>query len=549
MGIKRGTMKFPFFKSMLVAGALMLAWNCTDNTTVNPANLIPNMAENVQVLDQDGQKYYITEDGSVFDEQWNAVGHYADRKITDDDGNPIVENIDDENLSDVKVVTTDDGQKLVVDGDGKVTDTEGNDVGKVDDNGDIVDNNGDIIAENPNKTTESSAEASNPTSTANQQTVTSSASNGGNNNQNNNTTSSASNGGNNNQNNNTTSSASNGSNNQTQNSTASTNCEGKCYDSVSKKCVEYWAQGLTGAHGEQYSYNNECVLQCWHDPNQKACADLGVASNPNTNPNPNPNPGQSSSSQQQQVPSSSSQQQQQQQPSSASQYSGSAQLPKVIDGNEKTGYATRYWDSCKPHCAWSGKGGPIARTCQTNGVSQASVDDASVCDGGNAGTCFDQTPQIVNDTIAYAFAATPGGGNDCGKCYMLTFTGNGSSSKGSSTPSSNSKIKGKHLIVMASNVGYDVGGGQFDLMIPGGGPGAFNGCGKMNISCAGAQYGGFLTTCNFDKNCLINMCKQEYSNSSLQNGCLFLANWMEGADNPEVKYVQVECPSALTAKY
>ena len=55
-------MKFPFFKSMLVAGALMLAWNCTDNTTVNPANLIPNMAENVQVLDQDGQKYYITED-------------------------------------------------------------------------------------------------------------------------------------------------------------------------------------------------------------------------------------------------------------------------------------------------------------------------------------------------------------------------------------------------------------------------------------------------------------------------------------------------------
>ena len=39
MGIKRGTMKFPFFKSMLVAGALMLAWNCTDNTTVNPVHL------------------------------------------------------------------------------------------------------------------------------------------------------------------------------------------------------------------------------------------------------------------------------------------------------------------------------------------------------------------------------------------------------------------------------------------------------------------------------------------------------------------------------
>ena len=507
-------MKFPFFKSLLVAGALMLAWNCTDNTAVNPANLIPNMAENVQVLDQGGQKYYITPDGRVFDEQWNAVGHYADGKITDDDGNPIVENIDDENLSDVKVVTTDDGQKLVVDGDGKVTDTEGNDVGKVDDNGDIVDNNGDIIAENPNKTTESSAAASNPTSNANQQTVTSSASNGGNNNQN------------------------------------STNCEGKCYDSVSKKCVEYWAQGLTGAHGEQYSYNNECVLQCWHDPTFKACADLGVSSNPNTNPDPNPNPGQSSSSQQQQVPSSSSQQQQQQQPSSASQYSGSAQLPKVIDGNKKHGYATRYWDSCKPHCAWSGKGGPVARTCQTNGVSQASVDDASVCDGGNAGTCFDQTPQIVNDTIAYAFAATPGGGNDCGKCYMLTFTGTGASATGTPTDEHHQKIKGKHLIVMANNIGYDVGNNQFDLMIPGGGPGKYNGCGKMGISCAGAQYGGFLTTCNYDKGCLINMCNSEYANnSSLKNGCLFLANWMDAANNPEIEFVQVECPSALTAKY
>ena len=43
---------------------------------------------------------------------------------------------------------------------------------------------------------------------------------------------------------------------------------------------------------------------------------------------------------------------------------------------------------------------------------------------------------------------------------------------------------------------YDVNHGQFDIMIPGGGPGAFNGCSQMGISCAGAQYGGFLTECN-----------------------------------------------------
>ena len=278
---------------------------------------------------------------------------------------------------------------------------------------------------------------------------------------------------------------------------------------------------------------------------------------------------QSSSSQQQQAKSSSSQQQQQkssssqqqakssssqQQPKSSSsqqQQQGGSLLPKVVSGAQsKSGYATRYWDSCKPHCAWKGKGGPVARTCNVDGQTTASPDDASVCDGGNAGTCFDQTPQIVNDTIAYAFAATPGGGSDCGKCYMLTFKGTGASATSTPTDDHHRKIKGKHLIVMSSNVGYDVSHNQFDLMIPGGGPGAFNGCGKMGISCAGAQYGGFLTTCNYKKDCLIDMCNKEYgNNTSLKNGCLFLANWMDAANNPEVDFVEVECPQALKDKY
>lgn len=240
--------------------------------------------------------------------------------------------------------------------------------------------------------------------------------------------------------------------------------------------------------------------------------------------------------------------------SSAKSSSSSQQqvlLPKVISGAQtKSGYATRYWDSCKPHCAWEGKGGPVARTCKADGTSRANSDENSVCDGGSAGTCFDQTPQIVNDTIAYAFAATPGGGNDCGKCYMLTFKGTGASATNTPTDSHHKKIKGKHLIVMSSNIGYDVSHNQFDLMIPGGGPGAFNGCQKMGISCAGAQYGGFLTTCNYKKDCLINMCNQEYSNNtSLKNGCLFLANWMDAANNPEVDFVEVECPQALKDKY
>jgi len=236
--------------------------------------------------------------------------------------------------------------------------------------------------------------------------------------------------------------------------------------------------------------------------------------------------------------------------SSSSQGSQAPNIKVIQGGKSGSGYATRYWDSCKPHCAWEGKGGPVARTCQRDGTTRAGSGESSVCDGGNAGTCFDQTPIIINNDYAYAFAATPGGGNDCGKCYMLTFKGTGAAATNTPTDNAHRSIKDKKLIVMSTNIGYDVSHNQFDLMIPGGGPGAFNGCGQMGISCAGAQYGGFLTTCNYKKDCLINMCNQEYGNKpSLKEGCLFLANWMNAANNPEVDYVEVECPSELTAKY
>ena len=236
--------------------------------------------------------------------------------------------------------------------------------------------------------------------------------------------------------------------------------------------------------------------------------------------------------------------------SSSSQGSQAPNIKVIQGGKSGSGYATRYWDSCKPHCAWEGKGGPVARTCQRDGTTRAGSGESSVCDGGNAGTCFDQTPIIINNDYAYAFAATPGGGNDCGKCYMLTFKGTGASATNTPTDDAHRSIKGKKLIVMSNNIGYDVNHGQFDIMIPGGGPGAFNGCSQMGISCAGAQYGGFLTECNYKKDCLINMCNQEYGNKpSLKEGCLFLANWMNAANNPEVDYVEVECPSELEAKY
>jgi len=343
---------------------------------------------------------------------------------------------------------------------------------------------------------------------------------------------------------------------QAQSSASQQGSEGKCLNSLTGEYVAYYTEQV-GKNGEKFAFKNDCSIDCWWDGSNSNCANIGTASSNN-----NQQQAKSSSSQQQQQPKSSSSKQQQAKSSSSQAKSSSSQqqqqqgnggslLPKIVDNNKKSGYATRYWDSCKPHCAWEGKGGPVARTCSTDGVTTIGSGASSVCDnGGEAGTCFDQAPQIVNDTIAYAFAATPGGGNDCGKCYMLTFKGTGASATNTPTDSHHRAIKGKHLIVMASNIGYDVSNNQFDLMIPGGGPGAFNGCSRMGISCAGATYGGFLTTCNYDKSCLIKMCNSEYANNAnLKNGCLFLANWMDAANNPEVEYVQVECPAALEAKY
>jgi len=104
------------------------------------------------------------------------------------------------------------------------------------------------------------------------------------------------------------------------------------------------------------------------------------------------------------------------------------------------------------------------------------------------------------------------------------------------------------MIVQAMNVGGDVGGGQFDLLIPGGGVGAFNGCSQQwGTSDLGAQYGGFLSSCNNDVSCLRQKCQEVFSDKpDLLDGCLFHADWMGGADNPQLRYAQVSCPPELT---
>lgn len=136
-------------------------------------------------------------------------------------------------------------------------------------------------------------------------------------------------------------------------------------------------------------------------------------------------------------------------------------------------------------------------TCNKDDEKQADPNIKSSCDEaapGSAYVCHDNVPWAVSDTLAYGYAAVPAKGDICGKCYELTFDGNGFYGANHGAKA----IKGKKMIVQASNIGHDVANSQFDVMIPGGGVGIFDACtyqwgatkGQM-----GKKYGGFLSAC------------------------------------------------------
>ncbi|KAL8924353.1 MAG: hypothetical protein Q9208_004135 [Pyrenodesmia sp. 3 TL-2023] len=141
-------------------------------------------------------------------------------------------------------------------------------------------------------------------------------------------------------------------------------------------------------------------------------------------------------------------------------------------------------DCCKPSCAWSrpGLASPV-KTCNINDEPLADgVTAQSGCTGGTSYMCSSQSPWAINDNLAYGFAAVSAENPACCTCYKLTFT--------------DTEIKGKTMIVQATNTGHDVSGTQFDLAMPGGGFGLFDGCSnqwKANSSVWGAQYGGSNT--------------------------------------------------------
>lgn len=244
--------------------------------------------------------------------------------------------------------------------------------------------------------------------------------------------------------------------------------------------------------------------------------------------------------------------------SSSSKVQQSVELKYVNGGASGDGWATRYWDCCKPSCAWNeNAGGNPTRTCTLQG-GQVGPGDQSVCSGGPAAVCMSQIPVVVNDNLAYAFAAVPASnGGQCGKCFALEFTGEGKYE--SAAP--HKALKGKILVVQVSNIGGDVNQGQFDVMIPGGGVGAFNGCSSVWGNNLGAQYGGLLSECEESvgykgdllkkrQECLTEKCNSVFANhKEAKEGCLFLATWMQAAGNPKHKYREVECPADLKAKW
>jgi len=203
-------------------------------------------------------------------------------------------------------------------------------------------------------------------------------------------------------------------------------------------------------------------------------------------------------------------------------------------GTEK-GVTTRYYDCCKPSCSWPGKASvtQTVRQCAVDGkttLQDASSPSACQTDvEGISHMCEDQQPWAVSETLSYGFAAAalPGGESEsCCACYAITF--------------SDPPIRGKQIVVQVTNTGSDVGSNQFDLQIPGGGVGIFDACTNMyglpkGSNGWGKKYGGI------DK---IEDC--DSFPEALQAGCRWRFEFLLGADNPKMTFVEVECPKVLT---
>jgi hypothetical protein len=201
-------------------------------------------------------------------------------------------------------------------------------------------------------------------------------------------------------------------------------------------------------------------------------------------------------------------------------------LPPVVNG--KSAKTTRYWDCCKPSCGWRS----AVKVCDKNNNKITDPNAKSGCDaGGVAFQCWDFAPVEVNSKVSYAWAAFNNQGTQCGDCFQLDLQG---------------ALSGKQLVVQVINVG-DGGLDAFDLLIPGGGVGALNGCSTQwgNVPM-GVQYGGFHSQCGNNADCIRSMCQAAFGEKQdLMRGCNWYLNWFKMTSNPQVMYMKVPCPQGI----
>ncbi|CAI6268969.1 unnamed protein product [Periconia digitata] len=198
---------------------------------------------------------------------------------------------------------------------------------------------------------------------------------------------------------------------------------------------------------------------------------------------------------------------------------------------------TRFWDCCKPSCGWKLKA-PFSRPVQSCGIEDKPIDiDAGTgCNGGTAYQCSDQQPWKVNDTFSYGFAGafikpelTGGKIEDawCCACYQLDFT---------SEP-----LKGKTMIVQASNTAYDVTStNRFSLAIPGGNTTSHDACAK--------QYGVDQRVFGTESEGIGREDDCDNLPENLRSACKWRFEWYKDASFPSVNFKRVPCPSELTDK-
>lgn len=205
------------------------------------------------------------------------------------------------------------------------------------------------------------------------------------------------------------------------------------------------------------------------------------------------------------------------------------ELPPITNGQSAT--TTRYWDCCKPHCAWQA----TMKMCKLDGSihdDNTSRNGKNGCEnGGVVFQCWNYAPIEINDKVSYGWAAFNDMGAQCGQCYQLAFEG---------------ALQGKQMIVQFINIG-DGGANSFDLMIPGGGVGMLNGCSSQwGNKPLGVQYGGFLASCGPNKDCILGMCETAFGDKEdLMRGCRWFLEWFKMADNPNVKFMKVSCPQEI----